>query len=108
MPDWVPQVAPDLCSRCGAYWECEHNEVTQESPRDVELTTDVIRAARDRLASEPVPAFFEDAGPWAPDQSLGKRLRAALDQQFEELGIPDTFDFTKLDSLGLARAGDAP
>ncbi len=24
MPDWQPVSVPDLCPRCGAYWECEH------------------------------------------------------------------------------------
>ncbi|KKN39233.1 hypothetical protein LCGC14_0745160 [marine sediment metagenome] len=26
MPNWGSQVAPDLCPRCGAYWECEHKD----------------------------------------------------------------------------------
>ena len=27
MPDWQPVTVPDLCSRCGSYWECElHDE----------------------------------------------------------------------------------
>ncbi len=26
MPDWQPVTVPDLCPRCGAYWECEHAE----------------------------------------------------------------------------------
>ena len=30
MPDWQPVAVPDLCSRCGAYWECECRVVSAE------------------------------------------------------------------------------
>ena len=84
MPDWVPQVAPDLCPRCGAYWECECRAELVAGFANVEaggtaLTVEDMQAAIRRI---------KDAPGWDD--------------------IPDTFNFNKLDSLGLARADDAP
>ena len=41
MPDWQPQVAPDLCSRCGAYWECEHQKAQEDEwmPGEYRITS---------------------------------------------------------------------
>ncbi len=33
MPDWQPVAVPDLCPRCGAYWECECPVVSQEAAK---------------------------------------------------------------------------
>ena len=56
MPSWVPQVVPDLCPRCGAYWECEHQAgadlfagFSNVEAKGATLTVEDIRAAAKRL-----------------------------------------------------------
>ena len=81
MPNWQPVSVPDFCPTCGVYWECECEDTDEMSE-------------------------FEEAVEAA--SAAGKRrLREMIDRRFDESGIPDTFTFNKLDSLGLAKAGDA-
>ena len=44
--DWQPQVAPDLCSRCGAYWECEHEpKGAAMTVKDLRDSVQLVKAA---------------------------------------------------------------
>jgi len=118
MPDWQPVVAPDLCPRCGAYWECEHTSPPPDERSFYERMAPQItqRVMEERKLDQ---QFIPEMPPLGPENPIFVRfLREVRDTAIAggeidlakdiDKHIPDTFDFTKLDSLGLARAGDAP
>ena len=78
MPDWVPQVAPDLCSRCGAYWECELHGVAalidgfaNVEPLGAALTVEDMQAAVQRIKDMPAEYITTRTNwGWLDDKAL--------------------------------------
>ena len=105
-PDWVPQVAPDFCPTCGVYWECECGVVDQEEAR----TKFIPELPPSSLGGELMRRFTEEnAHPgFAPPTALEASIRESENQGWNERNPGTHFTFNKLDSLGLARAADAP
>lgn len=69
MPDWQPVAVPDLCSHCGAYWECEHS----------------LRVVRDALtlAGLPPEVMADDGSYDEPDlDTLLEALRVKLEKAY--------------------------
>ncbi len=80
MPDWVPQVAPDLCPRCGAYWECGCFEGAALTVEDMQATVQRIKDAPDTYNWSLNP--FTDA-----DLEKASNIERGMTQISDELGL---------------------